>query len=154
MKFCTCRLLTPAVIRRAYNAPIPGMCCVLFWILFPWWFQIWSWYPKILTRLKCCDILYLCRLPSADVLSLMHQYKACIVYCFEYCSHGDSKYGHDIPKSWHFIFKCCDILYLSSAHPCHINVRHALNSKNQDDQECPDIDMAGVIPLLIHTMHS
>ena len=33
---------------------------------------------------------------------LMHQYQACL-YSFECISHGDSKYGHEIPKCLHLV---------------------------------------------------
>ena len=46
----------------------------------------------------------------------MYKYQACL-YSFECISHGDSKYGHEIPKCWHF-FKICYIFYLSSALAC------------------------------------
>ena len=46
----------------------------------------------------------------------MNQYQACL-YLFECISHGDSKYGHEIPKCGHFwIF--CDFVGLSSALAC------------------------------------
>ena len=35
---------------------------------------------------------------------LMNQYQACL-YLFEWIFHGDSKYGHEIPKWWYFFKK-------------------------------------------------
>ena len=43
----------------------------------------------------------------------MNQYQACL-YLFESISHGDSKYGHEIPDCWYF-WKNWDILDLLSA---------------------------------------
>ena len=45
---------------------------------------------------------------------LLNQNQACW-YLFQCIFHGDSKYGHEIPKCWHF-YQICYILDLSSAH--------------------------------------
>ena len=49
---------------------------------------------------------------------LMNQYQACL-YSFECISHGDSKYGYEIPKVWNF-WTFCDIFNSSSAHACYM----------------------------------
>ena len=63
----------------------------------------------------------------------MNQYQACL-YLFECIFLGDSKYGQQNQKCWHFLI-FCDLLCLSSVYACRVLSVNELQSRGVSIRE-------------------